>query len=211
MAATEPDDTLAATRSDNTSDATDSDDTLGTWSIRNIVSTMFPILIVLSMLEMGSGYVLEELERTYLENPTLLVLVPVMIGMGGNLGAILSSRLSTRLHLGLLEFDPRNEVLWTNVTAILGLAATVFSALGVAAWVVGRIIAEPMPLVDLFIISIVSGMLLSVIAIVLSLVATYISYTRGLDPDDTTIPVVTNLCDILGVIVLSGVALVVLN
>ncbi|MFC6769532.1 magnesium transporter [Natrinema soli] len=191
--------------------AADPDDPLDAWTIRHIVRTMFPILLVLSMLEMGSGYVLEELEETYLANPTLLVLVPVMIGMGGNLGAILSSRLSTRLHLGLLEFDPRDEVLWTNILAILGLAATIFSALGIAAWVVGRVIAEPMALVDLMLISVVSGMLLAVIAVVLSIGATYVSYTQGLDPDDTTIPVVTNLCDILGVIVLSGVAIVVLN
>ncbi|ELY84712.1 magnesium transporter [Natrinema altunense] len=184
---------------------------LDTWSIRSIVTTMFPILLVLSLLEMGSGYVLEALEETYLSNPTLLVLVPVMIGMGGNLGAILSSRLSTRLHLGLLEFDPRDEVLWTNVLAIMGLAATIFSALGVAAWTVGQVVAEPMALADLMLISIVSGLLLAVIAIVLSIAATYISYTQGLDPDDTTIPVVTNVCDILGVIVLSGVAIVVLN
>lgn len=187
------------------------DKPLDTWSIRSIVATMFPILIVLSVLEMGSGYVLEELEETYLANPTLLVLVPVMIGMGGNLGAILSSRLSTRLHLGVLEFDPRDEVLWTNIVAILGLAATIFSALGVAAWVVGQVIAEPMALVDLMLISVISGMLLAALAVVLSLGATYVSYRQGLDPDDTTIPVVTNLCDILGVVVLSGVAIVVLN
>jgi len=191
--------------------AADSDDPLNAWTIRHIVRTMFPILLVLSMLEMGSGYILEALEETYLGNPTLLVLVPVMIGMGGNLGAILSSRLSTRLHLGLLEFDPRDEVLWTNIFAILGLAVTIFSALGIAAWVVGQVIAEPMALVDLMLISVVSGMLLAVIAIALSLGATYVSYTQGLDPDDTTIPVVTNLCDILGVIVLSVVAVVVLN
>ena len=191
--------------------AADTDDPLDTWTISHIVGTMFPILIALSVLEMGSGYVLEELQQTYLENPTLLVLVPVMIGMGGNLGAILASRLSTRLHLGVLEFDPRDEVLWTNVIAILGLAATVFSTLGVAAWVIGQVVAEPMALVDLLVISIVSGMLLAAIAVVLSIGATYVSYTRGLDPDDTTIPVVTNLCDILGVVVLSGVAIVVLN
>ncbi|RZV12229.1 mgtE-like transporter [Natrinema hispanicum] len=191
--------------------AADADDALDTWTISHIVGTMFPILIGLSVLEMGSGYVLEELQETYLGNPTLLVLVPVMIGMGGNLGAILSSRLSTRLHLGVLEFDVRDEVLWTNVIAILGLAATVFSALGVAAWVVGQLIAEPMALGELLLISISSGMSLAVIAIGLSLAATYVSYTRGLDPDDTTIPVVTNLCDILGVVVLSGVAIIVLN
>jgi len=68
---------------------------LGTWRTRTIVATMFPLLVVLSVLEMGSGFVLESLEATYLDNPTLLVLVPVMIGMGGNLGAIFSARLST--------------------------------------------------------------------------------------------------------------------
>ena len=183
---------------------------LGTWRTRTIVATMFPLLVALSVLEMGSGFVLESLEATYLDNPTLLVLVPVMIGMGGNLGAIFSARLSTRLHLGTLSFDPRDEVLWANVAAIMLLAATVFSALGVAAWVVGRTIAEPMAFLDLFVISTVSGLLLAGLAVVLSVGATYVSYRRGLDPDDTTIPVVTNVCDILGVIVLSAVATVVL-
>lgn len=183
-----------------------------TWTVRSIVGTMFPILIVLSILEMGSGFVLETLEATYLGNPTLLVLVPVMIGMGGNLGAILSSRLSTRLHLGLLEFDPRDVVLWTNVVAILALAGTIFSVLGFVAWMVGQVITrEPLALADLLLISVVSGMILAVVVVVLSIAATYVSYTRGLDPDDTTIPVVTNLCDILGVVILSIVAIAVLG
>lgn len=182
----------------------------GAWTVRSIVATMFPLLVVLSMLEMGSGYVLEALEETYLANPTLLVLVPVMIGTGGSLGSILSARLSTRLHLGTLSFDPRDEVLQRNVLAILALAATIFTGLGFAAWGIGRTVAEPMPLADLLVISVVSGMLLAALAVVLSLAATYVSYTQGLDPDDTTIPVVTNLCDILGVVILSGVAIAVL-
>ena len=185
---------------------------LGSWTVKSIVGTMFPILVVLSVLEMGSGFVLETLEETYLGNPTLLVLVPVMIDMGGNLGAILSSRLSTRLHLGLLDFDPRDTVLWTNILAILALAGTIFTILGFVAYGVGHLITgEPMALWDLLVISVVSGMLLAVVAIVLSISATYVSYKQGLDPDDTTIPVVTNVCDILGVIILSVVAIAVLG
>lgn len=180
------------------------------WTVYSIVSTMFPLLLVLSILEMGSGYVLETLEETYLENPTLLVLVPVMIGMGGNLGSILSSRLSTRLHLGTLSFDLRDQILWTNITAILGLAATIFTLLGLTAYLIGQYLINPMPFVELLLISVTSGMTLAVLAILLSFTATYISYQYGLDPDDTTIPVVTNLCDILGVIILSGVAALVL-
>ena len=37
---------------------------LGSWRIRTIVATMFPLLVVLSVLEIGSGYVLESLEAT---------------------------------------------------------------------------------------------------------------------------------------------------
>ncbi|CAI48202.1 MgtE family transport protein [Natronomonas pharaonis DSM 2160] len=185
---------------------------LNTWSTRAIVLTMAPILIGLSILQMVSGAVLETLEETYLGNPTLLVLVPVMIDMGGNLGCILASRLSTRLHLGVLEFDIRDTALWTNVIAILGLAATIFTILGFAAYGVGQFITgEPLPLFDLLLISLLSGMSLAVLAILLAVSATYVSYRMGLDPDDTTIPVVTNVADICGVLILSGVAILVLD
>lgn len=181
-----------------------------TWSVRRIVRTMFPLLVVLSALEMGSGFVLEALEGTYLDNPTLLVLVPVMIGMGGNLGAILSARLSTRLHLGILSFAPRDDALLTNVAAIFAMATTIFVGLGIAAWFVGHVVAAPMALGTLLTITVVSGLSLTSVVVLLAVGATYVSYRLGLDPDDTTIPVVTNVGDVLGVLILSGVAVVVL-
>lgn len=184
---------------------------LGTWETRAIVVTMMPILVTLSVLQMGSGYVLETLEETYLGNPTLLVMVPVMIDMGGNLGCIMSSRLSTRLHLGMLSFRAKDPDLQMNVGAILALAFTIFTGLGLATYAIGvYVYGEPIPLVDLLTISLVSGMLLAVLAIVISIGATWLSYRWGLDPDDTTIPVVTNICDILGVVILSVVAIIVL-
>jgi len=187
---------------------------LGSWSVRAIVGTMIPLLVVLSVLEMGSGYVLHELEQTFLGRPTLLVLVPVMIAMGGNLGSILSARLSTRLHLGTLTFSFRNPVILTNIAAVLALAATVFTALGVFAYGLTLLpvvdVGGGMSLRETVLVSVVSGMLLAVVAVALSVSATYASYRLGLDPDDTTIPVVTNLCDILGVVILAAVSLLVL-
>jgi Permease, similar to cation transporters len=175
---------------------------------------MVPLLVVLSVLEMGSGLVLQELERTFLDAPTLLILVPVMIAMGGNLGSILSARLSTRLHLGTLTFSPRDPVILTNVVAVLALAATVFSALGVSAYGLTLLpvfdVGGGMTLRESVLVSVTSGMCLAVVAVALSISATYASYRLGLDPDDTTIPVVTNLCDILGVVILAAVAIVVL-
>lgn len=177
------------------------------WRASRIVATMFPLLVLLSIVvTLGSGFVLQELQATYLSNPVLLLLVPAMIGMGGNLGAILSSRLSSRLHLGVLSFDPRNEVLQTNVAAILVLGGSIFLGLGVVAYLLGHLIGAPLGLDHVLTITLATGMGLTVAVIVLSVATTYLSYRFGVDPDDTTIPIVTNLCDVLGVVILSGVS-----
>ncbi|MCU4741028.1 magnesium transporter [Natronoglomus mannanivorans] len=181
------------------------------WAISNIVTTLVPLLVALSALQMGSGTVLESFEDQLLENPSLLVLVPVMIGTAGNLGSIMCARMSTQLHLGTLEFSPANPNVRANVGAVYGLAATVFVLLGFASWGIGRALGGTLGLVPLLIITIVSGMLLATWVVIVSSVSVYASYRLGYDPDDTTIPVVTNVCDITGVLILFGVVWVVLG
>ncbi|WP_222920268.1 magnesium transporter [Natrinema sp. SYSU A 869] len=186
------------------------DDLLGDWAVRHIVTTLVPLLAVLSVLQMISGTVLESFEEQLLTNPSLLVLVPVMIGTAGNLGSIMCARLSTQLHLGTLEFSPSNPNVRANVGAVMGLAATVFVLLGVASWAIGRALGGTLGLGRLMVITVVSGMLLAVWVVVVSSVAVYASYRLGYDPDDTTIPVVTNICDITGVLILFTVVRIVL-
>ena len=180
------------------------------WSIRRIVGTMIPLLAALSVLQLVSGTVLETYEKVLLQYPALLVLVPVQIGTAGNLASITCSRLTTQLYLGTYEFSPSNPALRANAAAVFGLAATVFGAVGVAAWAIGVALGGSLVLGRVLTISLVSGMLLAVLVVVASVVAVEASYRVGLNPDDTTIPVVTNLCDIAGVLILFGVVSVVL-
>ncbi|SDK43071.1 mgtE-like transporter [Natronorubrum texcoconense] len=186
------------------------DDLLADWTVGNIVSTLVPLLIALSILQMVSGTVLETFEDQLLENPSLLVIVPVMIGTAGNLGSIMCSRLSTQLHLGTLEFSPANPDIRANIGAVFGLAATVFVLLGIASWGIGRALGGTLGLGTLLFVTIVSGMLLAVWVVVVSTLSVYGSYKLGYDPDDTTIPVVTNVCDITGVLILFAVVWIVL-
>lgn len=180
------------------------------WTVRTIVRTMLPLLVVLSILQMVSGTVLETFEERLLTTPSLLILVPVTIGTAGNLGSIMCSRLSTELHLGTLEFSPDNRAIRSNVGAVLGLAATVFVLLGVSAWAIGRALGGTLALREVMVISVVSGMILAVFVVVISITAVWASFRLGQDPDDTTIPVVTNVCDITGVLILFGVVAIVL-
>ncbi len=179
------------------------------WSVRTMVATMVPLLAGLSVLQMISGSVLEAYEDVLLNNPSLLVIVPVQIGTAGNLGSIMCSRLSTQLHLGTFELRADNPDVRANSGAILGLGATVFTLVGVAAWAIGRALGGTLPLLDVLTISLVSGMALSVFVVVFSLASVYTSFRLGYNPDDTTIPVVTNVCDIAGVLVLFTVVTVV--
>ena len=184
---------------------------LGSWETKSIVTNMFPLLVVLSIIVLWAGITLEDAEELLEQYGLLAVMVPTMVDMGGNLGAILSSRLSTRFHLGTTKIDLKDRVLWANIAAVLALAATIFTALAFGAWAIGQVIGAALPLSTLLIISLTSGMAVAVIAIVFSILATYGSYKLGIDPDDTTIPIVTNVVDVCGMVIFIGISSLVLG
>ena len=179
------------------------------WSIRRIVRTMVPLLAALSVLQLVSGTVLESFEETLLQYPALLVLLPVQIGTAGNLASIMCSRLTTQLYLGTYEPSLSNPDVRANVGAVFALAGTVFGLVGIAAWAIGVALGGTLGVGRILLISLVSGLLLAVLVVTTSLVAVEASYRIGLDPDSTTIPVVTNVCDVTGVLILFGVVAVV--
>lgn len=164
---------------------------------------MLPVLLALTMVEIGSGLVLGSFESTLLRYPTLLALVPVTIGTAGNLGSILAARLSTAFHLGTLSFGRKDEILTGNAIATVALAVTIFPVVGLGAWALTWLIGGTrLALPTVVFVSLVSGIVLAFIAVFVTLVATYTAYRFELDPDDVVIPVVTNACDVLGVVVL---------
>ncbi|MFC6796642.1 MULTISPECIES: magnesium transporter [unclassified Haladaptatus] len=173
------------------------------WTVRAITRALLPVLLPLTLVEIGSGLVLGTFENTLLRYPSLLVLVPVTIGTAGNLGSILAARLSTAFHLGLLSFGRADETLLGNALATIGLALTVFPVVGVGAWLLSWLtVGTDLPLRTVFLVSLSSGATLAVVAVLITFVATYAAYRFELDPDDVVIPVVTNASDVLGVIIL---------
>ena len=165
---------------------------------------MLPILVVLTLFELlGSGLVLDSFEETLLRFPSLLVLVPVTIGTAGNLGSVLAARLSTAFHLGTLSFSPTDDLLAGNAIGTVALSLTVFPAVGAGAWILTEVVAgAELAFSTVVSVATASGALLAVLAVAVTVISTYAAYRFGLDPDDVVIPVVTNVCDVLGVVVL---------
>jgi mgtE-like transporter len=176
------------------------------WTVRAITRSTLPVLLALTLVELGSGLVLGRFRTTLLRYPSLLILVPVVIGTAGNLGSVLAARLSTALHLGTLSFGA-DDTLLGNALATVTLALTVFPAIGVGAWVLSVLTAEArLPFETVVQVAVVSGAVLAVLTVIVTLVTTYAAYRLRLDPDDVVIPIVTNICDVLGVLVLFVVA-----
>jgi len=173
------------------------------WTVRAIMRSSLPVLLALTLVEIGSGLVLGSFESDLLQYPTLLVLVPVTIGTAGNLGSVLAARLSTAFHLGTLSFSARDELLVGNAVATVLLALSMFPVIGAGAWGLTAVtVGTQLPLGTVLGVAVTSGALLALIAVLVTAVATYLAYRFGLDPDDVVIPVVTNVCDVFGVVVL---------
>nr|WP_233265083.1 magnesium transporter [Halomarina oriensis] len=166
-------------------------------------------MLVLTLVAVASGLVLGGFEETLLEYPSLLVLVPVTIGSAGNLGSVLASRLSTAFHLGTLSFGA-DETLLGNAIATVALSLTVFPVIGAGAWLLTSLLTESgLTFTTVLVVAVVSGAVLAVLAVLVTVTTAYAAYQLELDPDDVVIPVVTNTCDVLGVLVLFAVVQVV--
>lgn len=176
------------------------------WSVRSITASLLPILLILTVLELAGGLTLGAFETRLLRYPTLLVLVPVTIGTAGNLGSVLSARLSTAFHLGTLSFDIRNDDIVGNGLTTIALALTVFPLVGTGAWAITTVLGTArLALMTVVAIAVLSGIILAGVTIFVAVTATYLAYHLELDPDNVVIPVVTNVCDVLGVLVLIAV------
>ena len=62
-----------------------------------------PILTVAGILDLIAGITIEKRLEDFIEFPVLLILLPGFLGTAGALGGVLSSRLATKVHLGLVQ------------------------------------------------------------------------------------------------------------
>ena len=181
------------------------------WQAIGIVRRMFPLLVALSLIVLIAGIRLEQAGPFPRSYGPLAVMVPTMVGTGGNLGAVLSSRLSTRFHLGLSVTNPTDRELWSNIIAICMLGVTIFAGLAVAVFLLDSVAGGPLGWRPIMVITAVSGTAIILIAICFSFLATYLAFRFGFDPDDVTIPVVTNLVDVLGMVIFLATAAAVIG
>lgn len=174
------------------------------------MKTALPLLTLCSLFGIAAGLILDTYENILFALPGLFILVPVTIGMGGNIGAIFSARISSALHLGTIEFRHTSLVFKNNVLAILIAGMVSFFLVGVFGHLFCVLIGVESPgLFEMVLISTISGILIIMVMLIVATLSAFYSYNNGIDPDDTTIPIVTSICDVFGVLILFGVTMMI--
>lgn len=170
-------------------------------SMRRILTESFPILTVVTIVELLAGILLELRSETLMAIPILLVFIPPLNNLGGSFGGILSSRISTALSLGDIEPKfARNENLEANIIGIVivGLISSIY--LGLAVYIVGYLAGiQSFPVITSILFGVLSGLMLTTPIIGVSVAAAFISWNLGLDPDNVSTPIITAIADVLGI------------
>ena len=173
-------------------------------ALRRVVKESVPVLLAAGLLDLGAGITMEKRLGAFLAFPVLLVLVPGYLGTAGALGGVLSSRLSTKLHLGLIRPAPfpagpaRGDIATT-----FALSVPVFAVLGLMASAGAAVTGRASPgLADLVGVAVIGGLMATVVAAAVAYYATLAAVRFGLDPDTHGIPMVMSTLDFVGVFTL---------
>jgi mgtE-like transporter len=173
-------------------------------SYRGIIFQSLAVLLIAGSLDGIAGSFIEINIDKLVSIPILLVLLPAFLEEGGNIGNILASRVSTKLHIGSIrpKLSMTHEVKREIVNSMIS-AYMIFPAVGLLTFAIGSSMGIPgLDLSTMVIISTASGMLLHFIIIFFTFFVSILSYKYGFDPDNTTIPIMTSATDIIGTITL---------
>jgi mgtE-like transporter len=169
---------------------------------RRILRESLPILALAGTVDILAGLMVEARLERFLVLPALLVLIPPYLEGEGALGAILSSRLASKLHLGAIA--PRlvpESVAWLDASIVIMFSLVNSVLTGTAAHFAAHLIGLDSPgLLDMIGITLVAGLIATAPVVVVAYYTAVATFRLGLDPDNHGIPMITSSMDFVGVI-----------
>jgi mgtE-like transporter len=169
---------------------------------RRIIMQSAPILLICIVLDIAAGITIDNQISSLVTLPALLVLIPPFLEDANALGGILTSRLSSMLHMGTLEpTRAPNRTTWENFAIIYIFSIWVFTLVGVTSHFVAVILGLGSPgLLQMVLLSLSAGFVTVTILNFISYYVAIYAYKFGLDPDDHSIPLTSSAIDAIGAI-----------
>jgi mgtE-like transporter len=131
--------------------------------------------------------------------PGLIVLIPALMNLKGNIDITLGSRLGSAAHMGLISVDDIwNKETKENVTAALILTIILAVIAGIFAHITCVIFNLPSlgPLMFVL-IAVITASVAGVILIFTTILIITLAFKRGYDPDNITAPALATVGDLI--------------
>jgi mgtE-like transporter len=172
----------------------------GSVQLRRILREAMVVVVLGGLLSLFAGVALEGQLDSLVSYPALLALVPPFLASAGAIGGMLSSRLTTKLHLGVI-----GSTTWpgsgarADIALAYLLAVPVFALASLVADLAAVVIDLPSPGAwPMLGVALLGGLLATTMAVAVAYWGAIASYRLGLDPDNIGIPLVTSSIDLVG-------------
>jgi len=176
-------------------------------TVRRVLMESIPMLFVCGVLCTLAGITLDMKLPILIAVPAILIIIPPFLGESNALGGILSARLSSMLHIGTVNPKPfPDKLVAANFAVIYLFSIAVFLLVGVLSYIASILldissISTP-SIFEMVSISLLGGILCTTFLNFASYYIAILSFRFGMDPDNDTIPLITSLTDIVGVLCL---------
>ena len=177
---------------------------------KETVKQSLPLIVFCGLGALVAGCTLGVMIDVLKQIPGLIVVVPAIIALRGNISTAFGSRLGSAYHLGVIDANNLwNQELKQNILGSLILSFFVAIIIGILSYVTSIIMnVYPNPLKIISIV-VIAGVISGIILNLLTIVIIYLVFKRGYDPDNITGPALATFGDIVTMLCLFGSALLV--
>jgi len=173
--------------------------------LRKIVWEMTATILLTPILDVLAGQLQQARLGQLTAVPVLLAVIPPFVSQAGALGGIFSSRITSKMQLGVITPRGRPEIpAIVDASIVAALSVVVFLLIGAVGWVLGTVTGLPNVPAAATLIggTLLAGIVVTPITILASYYLAIVTYRFGLDPDNQGVPIITSVMDLAGVAVL---------
>ena len=177
---------------------------------KEMLKQSLPLLIVCGLGGILAGNIFGAMTTILRDIPGLIVVIPAVIAMRGNISTALGSRLGSAYHLGIIDAENLwNEELKQNLLGSITLSLIMSIIIGFLAYGSSLILnVHPNPL-QLIMIVVIAGVISGIILMLLTIMIIYFVFKRGYDPDNITGPALATFGDVITMICIFGSAILI--
>jgi len=171
-----------------------------TKTMKNVLREGIPLLIPLCLLGILAGVLYTNNLEALIASAAVLILISPFMNGCGSIGGILTSRIGTEMHMGLV--DPKivpQGIVWKHFGENYLYALLILPLMGILSHYAAVLCGiTTSGLVPMILLSAIAGLLVVTVLNLLGYFTAVITYHFGYDPDNFGVPVMTSSIDLIG-------------